>query len=55
MLFRSETLDIKIAALKEHKSQIKDPAELEQRIRDRLRRPDVDREMYAEGFRVIKF
>ena len=51
----TETLDIKIAALKEHKSQIKDPAELEQRIRDRLRRPDVDREMYTEGFRVIKF
>ncbi len=50
----TDTLGIKIAALKEHKSQIKDPAELEQRIRDRLRRPDVDREFYAEGFRVIK-
>jgi LmbE family N-acetylglucosaminyl deacetylase len=51
----TDTIAIKIAALKEHKSQIKDPAELEQRIRDRLRRPDVDREFYAEGFRVIKF
>jgi LmbE family N-acetylglucosaminyl deacetylase len=50
----TETLDIKIAALKEHKSQIKEPEEMEKRIRERLRRTDVDRELYAEGFRVIK-
>lgn len=51
----NDTLDIKIAALHEHKSQIKEPAELDKRIRDRLRRPDMDGEFYAEGFRVIKF
>jgi LmbE family N-acetylglucosaminyl deacetylase len=50
----TDTVDVKIAALKEHKSQIKDPAELEQRIRERLRRTDVDRELYAESFRVLK-
>ena len=51
----TDTLHIKIAALKEHKSQIKDPAAMEERMRERLRRADVDREFYAEGFRVIKF
>ncbi len=50
----TETIDVKIAALKEHKSQVKDPAALEQRIRERLKRTDVDRELYAEAFRVIK-
>ncbi|MCL4393979.1 MAG: PIG-L family deacetylase [Chloroflexi bacterium] len=50
----NETLAVKLAALREHKSQIKDPVELEKRIRDRLRRPDFDGELYAEGFRVIK-
>ena len=50
----TDIIDVKIAALKEHKSQIKDPAELEKRIRDRLRRTDVDRELYAESFRVLK-
>ena len=51
----TDTVDVKIAALKEHKSQIKDPVALEQRIRERLKRADVDRELYAESFRVIKF
>lgn len=50
----TDTIDVKIAALKQHKSQIKDPVELEKRIRDRLRRTDVDRELYAESFRVLK-
>jgi LmbE family N-acetylglucosaminyl deacetylase len=50
----TDTLDIKIAALKEHRSQIKDPEEMEKRMRERLRRTDVDREMYAESFRVLK-
>jgi LmbE family N-acetylglucosaminyl deacetylase len=48
------TLDIKLAALQEHKSQINDMAEMEKRMRERLRRADVDREMYAESFRVLK-
>jgi LmbE family N-acetylglucosaminyl deacetylase len=51
----NDTIDIKLAALLKHTSQIKDPGELEKRIRSRLRRPDVDGEFYAEGFRVIKF
>jgi len=34
----TDTLQIKIAALKEHKSQIKDPAAMEERMRERLRR-----------------
>ncbi len=51
----NETLDIKLAALRAHASQIKDPVALEKRIRERLRRTEVDSEFYAEGFRVIKF
>lgn len=51
----NDTIDIKLAALREHKSQIKDPGDLEKRIRDRLRRPEMDGEFYAEGFRVIRF
>jgi LmbE family N-acetylglucosaminyl deacetylase len=51
----TDTMDIKIAALKAHKSQVKDPDGLEKRIRERLKRTDVDRELYAESFRVIKF
>jgi LmbE family N-acetylglucosaminyl deacetylase len=51
----NDTLEIKLAALREHKSQIKKPEELDKRIRDRLRRSEMDGEVYAEGFRVIKF
>jgi LmbE family N-acetylglucosaminyl deacetylase len=50
----TDTLEIKLAALQQHKSQIKDMAEMDKRLRERLRRPDVDREMYAESFRVLK-
>ena len=51
----NDTIDIKLAALREHKSQVKEPEALEKRIRDRLRRPEMDGEFYAEGFRVIRF
>jgi len=51
----NDTIDVKLAALREHRSQIKDPGDLEKRIRDRMRRPEMDGEFYAEGFRVIKF
>jgi LmbE family N-acetylglucosaminyl deacetylase len=51
----TDTLDIKIAAILKHQSQIKDPAEIEKRIRARLRRTDVDGEFYTEAFRVIRF
>ncbi len=51
----NDTVDIKLAALREHKSQIKDMASLEKRIRERLRRNDFYGEVYTEGFRVIKF
>ncbi len=50
----NDTIDIKIAALREHKSQVKEPEALEKRLRDRLRRPEMDGEFYAEGFRVIR-
>jgi LmbE family N-acetylglucosaminyl deacetylase len=50
----TDTIAVKIAALKEHKSQVKDPAAMEQRMRERLRRADVDRELYTESFRVLK-
>jgi LmbE family N-acetylglucosaminyl deacetylase len=51
----TDTIDIKLAALREHGSQIQDMAGLEKRIRERLRRSDVEGEFYAEGFRVIRF
>jgi LmbE family N-acetylglucosaminyl deacetylase len=51
----NDTIAVKLAALRKHTSQIKDPGDLEKRIRDRMRRPDVDGEFYAEGFRVIRF
>lgn len=51
----NDTIEIKIAALLKHQSQIKDPAALAERIRTRLRRPDIEGEFYAEAFRVIRF
>ncbi len=50
----NDTLEIKLAALHEHRSQIKKPDELDRRIRERLRRADFDGEVYTEGFRVIR-
>ncbi|TES91880.1 MAG: PIG-L family deacetylase [Anaerolineales bacterium] len=51
----TNTIDKKIAALKAHKSQIGDPDELEERIRDRarLRAKKVSFE-YAEIFRRVR-
>ena len=51
----TNTVEVKLAALRKHASQVKDPVGLEKRIRERLRRADMDEEFYAEGFRVIKF
>ncbi len=51
----TDTVETKIKAICEHRSQIKDPAEIGKRIRERLRRPDMDGEFYAEAFRVIRF
>lgn len=51
----NDTVGVKLAALRKHTSQIKDPQDLEKRVRDRMRRPDMDGEFYAEGFRVIRF
>jgi LmbE family N-acetylglucosaminyl deacetylase len=50
----NETLEIKLAALRAHRSQIKDPVALEKRIRERMRRTEIAEEFYAEGFRVIR-
>lgn len=51
----TSTLDIKIAALREHRSQVKDPDVLEKRMRERYLRQDFDEPIYTEGFRVIRF
>ena len=50
----NDTIEIKIAALLKHASQVKDPTGLEKRIRERLRRDDWHGDFYAEGFRVVK-
>jgi LmbE family N-acetylglucosaminyl deacetylase len=51
----TDTIDVKLAALREHKSQIKDVPALEQRVRARLRQSSDDgHEWYEESFRVIK-
>jgi LmbE family N-acetylglucosaminyl deacetylase len=50
----NDTLEVKLAAIRAHASQIKDPVALEKRIRERLRRAEVAGEFYAEGFRVIR-
>jgi LmbE family N-acetylglucosaminyl deacetylase len=52
----TDTWEVKIRALKEHKSQIGDPAEFEQRMRARKSEKSTEEnEYYEEKFRVIKF
>jgi LmbE family N-acetylglucosaminyl deacetylase len=52
----TDTWEIKIRALKEHKSQIGDPKEFEQRMRARKSEKSTEEnEYYEEKFRVIKF
>jgi LmbE family N-acetylglucosaminyl deacetylase len=52
----TDTWEIKIRALKEHKSQIGDPLEFEERMRVRKsERSTEENEYYEEKFRVIKF
>jgi LmbE family N-acetylglucosaminyl deacetylase len=52
----TDTWEIKIRALKEHKSQIGDPKEFEQRMRARKsERSTEENEYYEEKFRVIRF
>ncbi|MBI5035402.1 MAG: PIG-L family deacetylase [Chloroflexi bacterium] len=51
----TSTIALKIAAIRQHASQVRDPEGMEKRIRERLRRADMDEEFYTEGFRVIKF
>jgi LmbE family N-acetylglucosaminyl deacetylase len=52
----TDTWEIKIRALKEHKSQIGDPREFEERMRARKsERSTEENEYYEEKFRVIKF
>ncbi len=49
------TIDLKIEAIRQHKSQVKNPDELAKRIRERLRKTDMDEEFYVESFRVVRF
>ena len=52
----TDTWEIKIQALKEHKSQIGNPKEFEERMRARKsERSTEENEYYEEKFRVIKF
>jgi LmbE family N-acetylglucosaminyl deacetylase len=52
----TDTWENKIRALKEHRSQIGDPKEFEQRMRARKSdRSTEENEYYEEKFRVIKF
>jgi LmbE family N-acetylglucosaminyl deacetylase len=51
----SDTVDLKVKALREHHSQLADYANLEKDIRQRLADMGKEKEMaFAEGFRVIK-
>lgn len=49
----TEVFALKIAALRCHTSQIRNPEELERKLRERLRRQVDGREILAEGFRRI--
>lgn len=50
----TDYLEIKLEAILQHKSQIKDPEALVQRWKDRLRSVDEEgRVVYREGFRVM--
>jgi LmbE family N-acetylglucosaminyl deacetylase len=52
----SNVFEVKIKAIQCHASQIKEPENLEQRIRDRSKAIDeYGHEVYREGFRVIRF
>ena len=52
----TDTWEIKIKALKEHKSQIGDPAKFEERMRARRSEKSTEEnEYYEEKFRVIRF
>jgi LmbE family N-acetylglucosaminyl deacetylase len=52
----SDTWDVKLRALKEHKSQIGDPAEFEQRMRSRHSEDSTDEDpRFEEKFRIIKY
>lgn len=51
----TSTIDLKIQAIREHKSQVKNPEDLDKRIRDRLRRLEMDEDFYVESFRIVRF
>jgi LmbE family N-acetylglucosaminyl deacetylase len=52
----TDTWETKIRALKEHKSQIGDPQEFEQRMRSRKSEKSTEEnEYFEEKFRIIKF
>ena len=52
----SDVLEVKLNAIRCHTSQIKEPENLEQRIRERSKAIDeYGHEVYREGFRVIRY
>jgi LmbE family N-acetylglucosaminyl deacetylase len=52
----TDTWETKVRALKEHKSQIGDPKEFEQRMRSRKSEKSTEEnEYYEEKFRIIRF
>ncbi|MEI6290874.1 MAG: hypothetical protein WCP19_10615, partial [Chloroflexota bacterium] len=52
----TDTWDIKIQALKQHKSQIGDPAALDERMRSRRTHDSTpEKPKYEEQFRVINW
>ena len=49
----TDTLELKIKAVQQHISQIKDPAAVAERLRERARQNANGRPPFAEGFRRL--
>jgi LmbE family N-acetylglucosaminyl deacetylase len=52
----TDTWEVKLLALKEHKSQIGDPGEFEKRMRSRRSPESTEKQpRYEEKFRLLRF